>query len=51
MHSRRLARGYFELDEHTGVLTSHGGMGLLWYSVREYGDFTAAPTQEDRAGV
>ena len=31
--------GYFELDEQTGVLTSHGGMGLLWYSVREYGDF------------
>ncbi len=31
--------GYFELDERTGVLTSHGGMGLLWYSVREYGDF------------
>jgi len=31
--------GYFELDEQTGVLTSHGGMGLLWYAVREYGDF------------
>ena len=31
--------GYFELDEQTGVLTSHGGMGLLWYSVQEYGDF------------
>jgi hypothetical protein len=31
--------GYFELDEQTGVLSSHGGMGLLWYSVREYGDF------------
>ena len=31
--------GYFELDERTGVLTSHGGMGLFWYSVREYGDF------------
>ena len=31
--------GYFELDEQTGILTSHGGMGLLWYSVREYGDF------------
>ena len=32
--------GYFELDAHTGILTAHGGMGLLWYSVREYGDFT-----------
>jgi len=31
--------GYFTLDPETGVLTSHGGMGLLWYSVKEYGDF------------
>jgi len=31
--------GYFELDAETGVLTSHGGMGLFWYSVREFGDF------------
>ncbi len=31
--------GYFELDEQTGILTSHGGMGLFWYSVQEYGDF------------
>lgn len=31
--------GYFELDPTTGVLTSHGGMGLFWYSVREFGDF------------
>jgi hypothetical protein len=31
--------GHFELDPGTGVLTSHGGMGLLWYSVREYADF------------
>jgi hypothetical protein len=31
--------GYFELDPETGVLTSHGGMGLLWYSVTEYSDF------------
>jgi len=31
--------GHFELDPETGTLTSHGGMGLLWYSVREYGDF------------
>ena len=31
--------GYFELDRETGVLTSHGGMGLLWYSVKQYGDF------------
>jgi len=31
--------GYFELDSETGVLTSHGGMGLFWYSVKEYSDF------------
>jgi len=31
--------GYFELDAETGVLTSHGGMGLFWYSVKEYSDF------------
>jgi hypothetical protein len=31
--------GYFELDPATGVLTAHGGMGLLWYSVKEYSDF------------
>lgn len=30
--------GYFELDPETGVLKSHGGMGLLWYA-RELGDF------------
>jgi hypothetical protein len=31
--------GYFELDPETGILTSHGGMGLLWYAAKEYGDF------------
>jgi hypothetical protein len=31
--------GYFELDPETGVLKSHGGMGLLWYSAKQYGDF------------
>ena len=31
--------GYFELDPETGVLTSHGGMGLFWYSLKEFGDF------------
>ena len=31
--------GYFELDPETGILKSHGGMGLFWYSVLEYGDF------------
>jgi hypothetical protein len=30
--------GYFALDSETGVLTSHGGMGLFWYA-KEYGDF------------
>jgi hypothetical protein len=31
--------GYFDLDPETGVLTSHGGMGLFWYAEREFGDF------------
>jgi hypothetical protein len=31
--------GHFTLDRDTGVLESHGGMGLLWYAVREYSDF------------
>ena len=31
--------GYFELDPSSGILTSHGGMGLLWYSVKEFSDF------------
>jgi hypothetical protein len=31
--------GYFELDRNTGVLTSHGGMGLFWYSAKQYADF------------
>jgi hypothetical protein len=31
--------GYFDLDPETGVLTSHGGMGLLWYAVKPYSDF------------
>jgi hypothetical protein len=31
--------GYFDLDPETGVLASHGGMGLFWYAVKEYGDF------------
>ena len=31
--------GYFELDAETGVLKSHGGMGLMWYAAKEYVDF------------
>ena len=31
--------GYFELDSETGVLTSHGGMGLFWYGVKELSNF------------
>jgi hypothetical protein len=31
--------GYFELDPESGVLKSHGGMGLFWYAAKEYGDF------------
>lgn len=32
--------GHFTLDRETGVLTAHGGMGLLWYAAEPYGDFT-----------
>jgi hypothetical protein len=31
--------GHFELDPETGILTSHGGMGLFWYSEKAFGDF------------
>jgi len=31
--------GFFDLDPETGELTSHGGMGLLWYAAQEYSDF------------
>jgi hypothetical protein len=31
--------GSFSLDSTTGVLTGRGGMGLLWYTPREFGDF------------
>lgn len=31
--------GYFVLDAKTGILKGQGGMGLLWYSVKEYKDF------------
>ncbi|MCH8069184.1 MAG: DUF1080 domain-containing protein [Candidatus Marinimicrobia bacterium] len=31
--------GYFTLDRDTGVLTSHGGSGLFWYSPKKYRDF------------
>ena len=31
--------GYFELDEETGILKSHKGMGLFWYSAKKYKDF------------
>lgn len=31
--------GHFSLDEKTGVLKSHGGMGLFWYSVKQFKDF------------
>jgi len=31
--------GYFTLDHDTGILASHGGMGLLWYSAEMFGDF------------
>ncbi|MFC2167056.1 family 16 glycoside hydrolase, partial [Acidobacteriota bacterium] len=31
--------GYFVLDQKTGILKGDGGMGLFWYSVKEYEDF------------
>lgn len=31
--------GRFDFDPETGVLESHGGMGLHWYSAREFSDF------------
>jgi len=31
--------GWFTLDHETGILASHGGMGLLWYSAEMLGDF------------
>ena len=31
--------GYFTLDSKTGVLKSHGGMGLFWYSEKKYKNF------------
>lgn len=31
--------GYFELDEKTGILESHKGMGLFWYSAKKYKNF------------
>jgi hypothetical protein len=31
--------GYFELDSETGVLKSHGGMGLFWYAVKPFENF------------
>ncbi len=31
--------GHFTLDHETGILTSHGGMGLLWYAAETFGDF------------
>jgi hypothetical protein len=32
--------GHFTLDHETGILTSHGGMGLLWYAAEMFEDFT-----------
>jgi hypothetical protein len=48
--------GYFDLDPITGVLTSHGGMGLFWYSVKEFSDFVlelefACSDAETNSGV
>ncbi len=48
--------GYFDLDPQTGVLTSHGGMGLFWYAVKEYGDFVLdlefmCATSETNSGI
>jgi len=32
--------GYFTLDRETGVLATHGGMGLFWYAAEQFDDFT-----------
>lgn len=32
--------GHFTLDPETGVLATHGGMGLFWYAAEAFGDFT-----------
>lgn len=32
--------GWFTLDHETGILTTHGGMGLLWHSAEMFGDFS-----------
>lgn len=31
--------GHFTLDEKSGVLKGHGGMGLFWYGAEKYRDF------------
>lgn len=31
--------GYFKLDPQTGILESHGGMGLFWFSERKFKNF------------
>jgi len=31
--------GYFSLDEESGVLEGHGGMGLFWYSKKKFKNF------------
>jgi len=31
--------GGFTIDPRTGILEGHGGMGLLWYSVKKFRDF------------
>lgn len=34
--------GWFDIDPETGVLESHGGMGLFWYAGRTFSDFEMA---------
>ena len=36
---RHFGPGDFTLDSTTGILETHGGMGLLWYTPRMYADF------------
>ena len=31
--------GYFTLDKKDGILQSHSGMGLFWFSEKKYKDF------------
>lgn len=48
--------GHFVLDPDAGVLESRGGMGLLWYSAKQFADFVLelefrTSRREDNSGI